>query len=54
MIALHPRLAQFASAVPAPLRLAARFLLGVAIGVLFHYLLYRFALPVQPFIYAAF
>lgn len=36
------------------LRLVGRFLLGLAIGVLFHYLLYRFFLPVQPFIYVAF
>lgn len=35
-------------------RLLGRFLLGVAIGVLFHYLLYRISLPVQPFIYVAF
>lgn len=40
--------------VPTPVRLIGRFLLGLAIGVLFHYMLYRFALPVQPFIYAAF
>jgi hypothetical protein len=40
--------------IPAPLRLAGRFLLGLAIGVLLHYLLYRISLPVQPFIYAAF
>ena len=44
----------FASALPAPLRLLGRFVLGLAIGVLFHYLLYRFSLPVQPFIYVAF
>lgn len=54
MNTLRQRYTQFAYAAPAPLRLTARFLLGVAIGVLFHYLLYRFALPVQPFIYAAF
>lgn len=40
--------------VPQPLRWFARFLLGIAIGILFHYLLYRFSLPVQPFIYVAF
>ena len=51
---LRARLTHLAAAAPAPLRLTARFLLGVTIGVLFHYLLYRFALPVQPFIYAAF
>jgi hypothetical protein len=30
------------------------FLLGCAIGVVFHYALYRMGLPVQPFIYMAF
>lgn len=40
--------------LPVPIRLLGRFLLGLAIGVLFHYLLYRFFLPVQPFIYVAF
>ena len=39
---------------PLPVRLLGRFLLGLAIGVLLHYLLYRFSLPVQPFIYVAF
>jgi len=34
--------------------LALRFLLGVALGVLFHYLLYRMFLPAEPFIYVAF
>ncbi len=43
-----------ASALPVPLRLLGRFVLGLVIGVLFHYLLYRFSLPVQPFIYVAF
>lgn len=36
------------------LRLLGRFVLGLAIGMLFHYLLYRFFLPIQPFIYVAF
>lgn len=40
--------------LPAPVRLLGRFLLGLAIGALFHYMLYRFSLPVQPFIYVAF
>ena len=40
--------------IPVLLRLLGRFLLGLAIGVLFHYMLYRFSLPVQPFIYVAF
>jgi hypothetical protein len=30
------------------------FLVGCALGVLFHYMLYRLALPVEPFIYVAF
>jgi hypothetical protein len=34
--------------------LALRVLLGLAIGVFIHYLLYRLFLPVQPFIYVAF
>ena len=34
--------------------LALRFLAGLAVGVLCHYLLYRMSLPVEPFIYAAF
>lgn len=42
------------NSLPVPLRLLGRFLLGLAIGVLLHYLLYRFSLPVQPFIYVAF
>lgn len=29
-------------------------LIGVLIGVFLHYLLYRFALPLKPFIYVAF
>jgi hypothetical protein len=31
-----------------------RFLLGLAVGLLIHYFLYRIFLPVQPFIYVAF
>ena len=30
------------------------FLVGCAVGVVFHYALYRMGLPVQPFIYMAF
>jgi len=41
------RLASFAG-------LLLRLLLGVAIGVFLHYLLYRIFLPVEPFIYVAF
>ena len=40
--------------IPTGLLLTGRFLLGLAIGLLLHYLLYRFSLPVQPFIYVAF
>jgi hypothetical protein len=36
------------------LRQVVSFLLGCAIGVLFHYVLYRIGLPVEPFIYLAF
>lgn len=35
-------------------RYAASFVLGCLIGVLFHYVLYRMSLPVEPFIYMAF
>jgi hypothetical protein len=34
--------------------LFAHFLLGLVLGVFFHYLLYRIFLPAEPFIYAAF
>ena len=30
------------------------FILGCAIGILFHYALYRMSLPIEPFIYVAF
>ncbi len=36
------------------LRIGISFLLVCAIGVLFHYTLYRMGLPVEPFIYMAF
>lgn len=49
-----PRRPRFRLTLPVPLRLFGRFLLGLAIGVLFHYMFYRFFLPVQPFIYVAF
>lgn len=51
---LWPNFRERLARLPAPARLAGRFLLGVAIGVLFHYVLYRISLPVQPFIYVAF
>jgi hypothetical protein len=36
------------------LRHALSLLLGIAIGVFCHYLLFRLTLPTQPFIYVAF
>jgi hypothetical protein len=36
------------------LRVGASLLLGLLVGVLAHYLLYRFSLPSKPFIYVAF
>jgi hypothetical protein len=33
---------------------AVSLLVGLVIGVFFHYLLFRLTLPVQPFIYVAF
>ncbi len=38
----------------APVKHAFSLLVGLAVGVLFHYLLFRLTLPVQPFIYVAF
>lgn len=35
-------------------RHAVSLLVGLAIGVFLHYLLFRLTLPVQPFIYVAF
>ena len=35
-------------------RVAGALVLGVLVGVLAHYLIYRFSLPAKPFIYAAF
>jgi hypothetical protein len=35
-------------------RHVASFLIGCAVGVLFHYALYRIGLPLEPFIYMAF
>jgi len=29
-------------------------ILGILIGVFFHYLIYRFTLPAKPFVYVAF
>lgn len=43
---------------PSRARSLANFLLhvglGLVLGFFFHYLLYRFYLPVEPFIYVAF
>jgi hypothetical protein len=36
------------------MRWAFSFVLGCLIGVLFHYVLYRMSLPIEPFIYMAF
>lgn len=36
------------------LRIVLSFALGCCVGVLFHYALYRFGLPIEPFIYMAF
>lgn len=36
------------------LRWLGSFLLGCLVGILFHYVLYRMSLPVEPFIYMAF
>lgn len=33
---------------------AANILLGIIIGVLIHYLLYRYSIPAKSFIYVAF
>jgi hypothetical protein len=35
-------------------RIGASFAAGLAIGVVFHYTLYRMGLPIKPFIYMAF
>lgn len=33
---------------------ACNVLIGIAVGILIHYFLYRFSLPTKSFIYAAF
>ncbi len=48
LLELKARLGTAMASVP------SRFVLGIAIGVFLHYLLYRISLPLQPFIYAAF
>jgi F0F1-type ATP synthase assembly protein I len=35
-------------------RIAAGLMGGVVLGIFFHYLLYRIALPMEPFIYFSF
>jgi hypothetical protein len=37
-----------------PVKQVVSLLVGVVVGVFFHYLLFRLTLPVQPFIYVAF
>jgi len=37
-----------------PIRIFVSLLLGIAVGVLLHYVLYRMGLPIEPFIYMAF
>lgn len=37
-----------------PSYVLASFLIGCLIGVVFHYVLYRMSLPLEPFIYQAF
>ncbi|MBI5426140.1 MAG: hypothetical protein HZA32_18865 [Opitutae bacterium] len=39
---------------PSARRLLGLFLLGAALGLFLHYLLYRISLPIEPFIYVAF
>jgi uncharacterized protein YneF (UPF0154 family) len=36
------------------LRIVFSILAGLVTGIFFHYLLYRFTLPMEPFIYVAF
>jgi hypothetical protein len=46
------------SALPSPVRDWLKkfisMILGLLIGIFFHYLIYRFTLPVKPFVYVAF
>jgi hypothetical protein len=35
-------------------RVIVSFLAGCLIGILFHYILYRMSLPLEPFIYVGF
>jgi hypothetical protein len=37
-----------------PVKHVVSLLVGLVVGVFFHYLLFRLTLPVQPFIYVAF
>jgi hypothetical protein len=37
-----------------PAAYAVSLLVGLVIGIFFHYLLFRLTLPIQPFIYVAF
>ncbi len=61
---LYPRLASAfsgippISAIPSPvqdwLKRFVSVILGLLIGIFFHYLIYRFTLPIKPFVYVAF
>lgn len=35
-------------------RVGVSLMLGLLVGVVFHYLIYRFSLPSKPFIYVSF
>jgi hypothetical protein len=37
-----------------PVKHTVSLLVGLVVGIFFHYLLFRLTLPVQPFIYVAF
>ncbi|MCB1103236.1 MAG: hypothetical protein KDK74_00780 [Cephaloticoccus sp.] len=54
MNSLKLRWHAFNDRVPRSILILSRFALGIVIGWLFHYLLYRLSLPVEPFIYVAF
>ncbi len=48
------RLRQLLPPPASPAGLVARLVAGVAIGFFLHFLLYRIALPLEPFVYVAF
>ncbi len=49
----HARAARWLDGHP-KVRWGASLFIGLLLGVFFHYLLYRFPLPAQPFIYVSF